>query len=294
MKIPFVIFPLQKAITRARPFRKLGSLLLRQFPKIKINLIQAKINVSPEDYLAVAIYSTLLWFGIFTTLMLSIVAISGKPIVSSLGTVFMVSFSITGLSFFYLLSYPYVQAKHRSKLLEGNLLYALRHILISVKSGITLFDAMAGVGREGYGMISEEFAEIVKEIHSGEPQDQVLEKTAIENPSPHFRSIIWQISNALKAGSDMGTILQSMVYDLERDQFAGIKKYNSEMNPWTMMYMLLAVIMPSLGITFMMVLSGFMDMAIGPTVFYMTIVFVVFFQVFFLSFMKTKRPVIGL
>ena len=294
MRIPFVPFPLKKAVTRARPFRKLGSSLLRQFPNVKIDLIQAKINVSPEDYLAVAIYSTVFWFGMFTGLMLALVAISGKPIVPSLGIVFMVSVSITALSFFYLLSYPYVQAKRRSKLLEGNLLYALRHILISVKSGITLFDAMAGVGREGYGTVSEEFAEIVKEIHSGEPQDQVLEKTAIENPSPHFRSIIWQISNALKAGSDMGTILESMVQDLERDQFAGIKKYNSEMNPWTMMYMLLAVIMPSLGITFMMVLSGFMEVAVGPTMFYLTIVFVVFFQVFFLSFMKTKRPVIGL
>jgi flagellar protein FlaJ len=293
MIIPFVPFPLKKAIKRARIFKKPAKKLLHKIPKLKIDLVQARIDVSAEDYLSVTIFSTLFWFVVFTGLMSFLVWIIGKPFIQSLQLIFTVSLTITTLSFFYLTSFPGVQAKHRSREMEGNLLFAVRHMLISVKSGITLFDAMAGVGRETYGIVSDEFRKMIKEIHSGQTQERVLEKTAIENPSPHFRSVIWQISNALRAGADIAVTLDSIVLDLERDQFASIKKYNSEMNPLSMMYMMLAVILPSLGITFLMILSGFMEVSLGSTIFYFILVFILFFQVFFLSFIKTKRPVVG-
>jgi pilus assembly protein TadC len=294
MRIPFIPFPLEKAIEKARPFRKVARKLVKKLPSIRTDMVQAHMEaVTAVDYVSVVLFSTAFWFSAFTGLMAVIVFSSGEPFIENLGTVFMVSVPVTALSFFYLMSYPHVQALHRTRMMEGELLFALRHLLISAKSGVTLFDAMASVAKGGYGIVSKEFQAIVKEIHSGTPEDQVLERAALENPSPHLRSAVWQISNSLKAGSDIVATLETIVKELERDQRARIRKYSNEMNPWTMMYMMLAVIVPSLGITFLMVLSGFAGISVGAQIFYLIVIFIIFFQVFFLTFMKTKRPMIG-
>ena len=197
------------------------------------------------------------------------------------------------MSFLYLITYPAVTARHRVRILERDLLFALRHMLIEVKSGITLFDAMASVARGSYGIVSEEFQKVIKEVNAGLTEQKALEKASLENPSLKLRQIIWQISNALKAGSEISTTLEALVANFERDQLLTIRKYGREMNPWTMMYMMLAIILPSLGITFFIVISAFASTFAGKGIFYFLLIFLVFFQVFFLSFMKTKRPLVG-
>ena len=223
--------------------------------------------------------------------MLSVVLITSKDFFASLSLVFLVSGPITLMSFLYLLTYPLVNARQRVRTLEKDLLFALRHGLIEIRSGVTLFDTMAAIARGGYGTVSDEFDKVIREINAGTPEEKALEKTAFENPSIPLREVIWQLSNAIKAGSDIAATFENLVIQFEKEQFITIQKYGKEMNPWTMMYMMLGIIMPSLGITFFIVISAFAGGVAGKEVFYLLIIYVIFFQVFFFSFMKTKRPI---
>ncbi len=274
-------------------FRGIAQRLLKYFPNLEINLIQGHVDITPIDYLSIVIFSTLFWFGLTTTVMFgTIVAATPAELVENLYLVFLVSGSVTSLAFFYLVAYPLVRARHRTRTLERDLLFALRHALIEVRSGVTLFNTMASIARGGYGVVSEEFSKIVKQVNAGVSQQEALERVAFENPSIQLRQIIWQLSNSLKAGADIAVTLESLVKEFEEEQLIIIRKYGREMNPWTMMYMMMGIILPSLGITFFIVIGAFAGSAVGNDVFYIIIIMVVFFHVFFLSFMKTKRPLI--
>ena len=56
------------------------------------------------------------------------------------------------------------------------------------------------------------------------------------------------------------------------------------------MYMLVAVIMPTLGITFLIILTSFSGLQIPLVIFPVIIVVLAIFQYFYMGMIKTKRP----
>jgi len=75
-------------------------------------------------------------------------------------------------------------------------------------------------------------------------------------------------------------------------QILSVEEYGKELNPYTLMYMMVAVIMPSLGVTFIMILSTFTGMNLGNNVFYGILIGLVLFQLMFINLVKSKRPAV--
>ncbi|MCK4555532.1 MAG: hypothetical protein KAT83_02905, partial [Candidatus Aenigmarchaeota archaeon] len=69
---------------------------------------------------------------------------------------------------------PKVRAKTRARKVEQELPYAMRHLLIEIKSGVPLYNAIVAAS-EGYGECSVELKQIVREVNAGKPQVQALE-----------------------------------------------------------------------------------------------------------------------
>jgi flagellar protein FlaJ len=286
MIIPFVPFPLKKLRRVIKIFEKSGNLVAKSVPSLKLNLYQAEIHLSPTRYASVVVFTSVFYFFLLTFLVFFIGLLVGKVdflLPLSIGTIF--SFFV----FSYLLKYPKFVAIRRMKKLERDLLNALEHILIEIKSGVPLFNAMVGVS-EGYGEISKEFEIIVKEINAGVSEIEALERALVRNPSLHFRRAVWQITNAMKAGSDVASALEAIVDNLTREQIIAIRRYGQELSPYTLMYMLVAVIMLTLGITFLIILSSFSGIQIPEVIFPLVLIGLSIFQYFFMGMVKTKRP----
>jgi len=183
-------------------------------------------------------------------------------------------------------------ARKRVKSIERNLLPALQNVLIQFNSGVPFFDILVNISKENYGEISEEFTRAVKEINAGNPPIEVLEEVAAINPSLFFRRAIWQLVNGLKAGSEMSSVLTEIISSLSEQQVLQIQKYGSQLNPLAMFYMLVVVIIPALGITFLIIISSFISLSEAATkfAFWGLYGFVFFFQIMFLGMIKTKRP----
>ena len=175
-------------------------------------------------------------------------------------------------------------------MLERDLLGALNHMYIELKSGVTLFNSMVGL-TDGYGEVSEEFKKIVKDINAGISEMTALDNASRRNPSLSFRRALWQIINSLRSGSNIAKSLETIVDVMVKDQIIAIRRYGQELNPYTMMYMLAAVIMPSMGITFLIILSSFAGIVIPNLIFPLILLFLIFFQIFYLGIIKVKRPV---
>ncbi len=285
-KIPLTPFPIEKAMGISRKIRWLSQSVGRMFPGLKKELYQSEFDVKTIDYIGVVLFNSSFYsilIGGLTVLISTVFTGAFDPLGIFIGIIF---FFIT---FFFLINYPKVLIKKRMKVLEENLLYALRHILIEIKSGIPLFDSLVGVS-DGYGELSDEFMKIVKNINAGKSQIESLDHASKRNPSIYFRRALWQIVNAIKAGSNIATTLGVITDNLSEEQLNQIKSYGQELNPWTMMYMIIAVIAPSLGVTFLIILSSFSGLQIPKMIFPLILVGLFLFQVFFIGFIKSKRP----
>lgn len=261
------------------------------FSSISMDLVQSNTELTLRQHIAICIYMTV---NQTTKIIFGIIAIG---LILKLELLFLLKITLISGPFLFVMTLytslfrPKVEAKKRARLVEQELPNALRHLLIEIRSGIPLYQGLVAVS-DGYGTASEEFKKIVKDINAGKSETESIEDSIFTNPSKSYRRSFWQLLNAMKTGTDIEKPLGNIVDDIIKEQMISIKKYGQELNPWTLMYMMFAVIMPSLGITFMIILSTFTGTGISSTILISIIVGLVFFQLIFLNLIKTKRPLI--
>ena len=287
-KIPFVPIPIHLMLRITKKLLGIGGFLSKVFPTIDIDLIRADIELDKREYLTIAFISSFLWLFLTSGILIFLSSFKPLPKSFSLSVPLAVFFS----SFFYIKYYPNLITAKKLKDIDSNLLFALRSMEIQVASGISLFDSIVSISKEKYGLISEEFKKVVKKISTGESQIEALEELILRNPSLYFRRIIWQITNSLRSGTDLSSTLKVIVGDLSYERLVAIRKYGAELNPMAMMYMMIAVIFPSLGISFLMILSSFSSMQLSEIIFWLILGFTGFFQFILIGMIKSKRPVV--
>jgi pilus assembly protein TadC len=190
------------------------------------------------------------------------------------------------------LTYPKIYNGRKQKEIEKNLIPALEDMLVQLNSGIPLFSIMVNISSSNYGALSDEFKKAVKKINSGFPQMDVLEEIGDRNPSLYFRRALWQISNGMRAGSDIGIVIKESVKSLNEEQILQIQNYGNKLNPLIMFYMLVTVIMPALAITFLTIITSLVNLPemLSMILFVGLGVFVILIQIMFLGSIKSMRP----
>jgi flagellar protein FlaJ len=260
------------------------------FPNMERDLIQAEMeDHDAVRHIAESLYNGLKFGIVFSFMLIAAGIMLEDAQLQSWGTF---SFPVVFLFFTFLFAKrPRIKAKKRTRRLEKELPYALRHVLIEVEAGVSLYRAMVSVS-DGYGEASNEFERIINQINGGKSEIEALENAIMRNPSEQYRKALWQIINSLKSGSDVSDTLETLVESIMKEQIMSVQKYGKELNPYTMIYLMIAIIMPSLGITFIMIMSTITGMTIGNNLFYMILVGLVIFQIVFINMITSKRPMV--
>jgi len=270
-------------------FLRAGVTLKPFFSHLKLDLAQAKSTLTIEEHIAESLAGSanLSVMAAFSLILIGI--INKTPQITTIGVI---TFPVIFLFMFYSnLSMPKLIGAKRSKEIDRELPYAMRHLLIEVKSGVPLYQGLVAIS-EKYGAVSVEVKQIVEEINTGKSEIEAIEESIFKNPSQFFRRSFSQVLNSLKTGTDLEATLESTVDDMIKQQLIAIKKYGQELNPLTLMYMMAAVILPSLGITFLIVLSTLTSGGIPTTIFPVILVALIIFQMFFINIIKSRRPII--
>lgn len=288
--IPFSIFPIHVLKRHSRRFIGLAKPIEKILPAVSTALKQIRSEYEASQYIAMCIYASAIFFlFIFSVLLLFFGLLKVKSF-------FLVSLAISLILLLFVflqqINYPSLLKGRRIKSLDGNLLYALRNILVQVSAGVPLFNVFMIIANGNYGEISREFAIAVKEISSGKPQSDAIKDLTTNNPSIYFRRAMWQLANGLKAGSNVANVLEEIIKTTSEEQIVQISTYGSQLNPIAMFYMLLTVIIPSLSVTFLIVLSALLSLSEGFTkmAFWGLFMLVLFAQIMFLGLIKSKRP----
>lgn len=248
------------------------------------------IDLTREEYLGICLKSFIYNFIIIALISGAILyyfQISGF-IFMALGLAFVFSAFI----FFSRAVYPKVYNNRKQKEIERNLIPALQDMLVQLNSGIPLFSILVNLSSSDYGALSNEFKKAVKKINSGFPQVEVLEELGEKNPSLYFRRALWQISNGMRAGSDISIVVKESVKTLNEEQVLQIQNYGNKLNPLIMFYMLITVIMPALAITFLTIITSLVNLpgSFNMILFVSLAGIVIFIQIVFLGTIKSLRP----
>jgi len=285
-KIPFNPSSLDKSIKKSKGITKF--IKYKSDSKLGDYLENAGIDITREQYLGVCIRNLIFSF-IFVS-MFFVTVLFFFNINPFFG--FLIALLFSGFIFFSQMIYPRVFSKKREKDIEKNLMSALQDMLVQLNSGIPLFTLMVNISTTNYGELSIEFQKAVRKINTGIHEIDVLDELGKKNTSVFFKRVLWQISNGLRAGSDMSIVIKDSITVLGDEQMIQIQNYGNKLNPLVVFYMLMSVIIPALSVTFLTIISSMISLSENMIImiFVSLFLFVVLIQIMFLGVIKSSRP----
>ena len=248
LRLPYSIIPANKLRKFSHLFLGISGHLGDFFPFLKLSLKRAEIDIDAREYISLCMISSIIFFLFFGFIISMVFIFLG---LEKFFFGFLIAIFLSVFVFLQQVLHPKIIANKKIRDIERNLLPAMQNMLIQLNSGVPLFDILVSISKEDYGGVSEQFNKAVKEINAGTPQIDALEEIASLNPSVLFRRAIWQIVNGMKSGADMARVIKEVNNTISDEQVLQIQRYGSQLNPLAMFYMLVAVIMPSLGMTFL-------------------------------------------
>lgn len=255
---------------------------------LRKNLHMAHMNEDPKDFLLKAVRQALMLAAGLTLFTFFLVARSGKFLLPVF--TFPIAFL---LGYRFLLNSPVVQIKKRAKEIDTEILFATRFMLLKIESGVPLFNAMIDASKS-YGVAGKYFQEIVDDINLGKPIEIAVEEAREYSASPSFKAIMSQIVTALKTGADVKSALTAALEEIMRQQQIQVQAYGKKMNAIIMFYLVVAVVLPSLGVAMLIVVSGFLSLPLTQGILYGIVAIIALIQLLFLTFIRAIRPSIEL
>ncbi len=261
---------------------------LRLFPKLKKQLKTAHMNEEPRAFiqriLVLSSYLSLAFLIFFF-----FVFANSKVALYWLAVIFPAIYMV---SFLFMMQLPSVTMNKRKKEIDMEVLFAGRYLLVKIESGTPLFNALTDASKS-YGVMSKYFREIVDEIVSGVPIEEALENAREYTSSLKFKKILAELITSLKTGVDVGVSLRTILKSISNQQVLEIKDYSKKLNAYVTLYMILAVVLPSLGMTMLVVVGAFLSLELSLTFIIVAAGIMVFIELLFVSLFRSVRPAVN-
>lgn len=248
------------------------------------------MDYTPEEYTAVSLLNALAWAILLALFLALILYIQGGAESITVRAVLAPTLAVFFILALFFLYYPHVLVRKAVETVDRDLVYALRELLVQIDSGVSLFDALRSVSRSGHGKVSKELGLVVKEVGAGEPEERALEKMAARTESEFLRRTLWQLITVMKSGASLQGALRGIVENLQEHQNNQVKKYTQEMNLWILLFIIVAVVIPSLGATLLITLSTLGGVGLGEGTFLALVTGCFVLELLLVEFMKIRRP----
>ncbi|NJE43057.1 type II secretion system F family protein [Thermococcus sp. GR6] len=226
------------AETMLRYFRGPIESLTSFFKGLDQDLYRASILMPKDKYVAlmlgVAIFS-----GIFGFLFSYLIYM---PIDTS------ILIGILGFigGFIYMRQYPKMVWKRRVVEVERAMPYALRHMASLLSAGVGISEAILSVARADYGVISEEFELILRDMRTGSSFEEALTKFDEKMGSENVSRVVKQILRAVKFGGNLSEVLYKMAEDFAFEYRMKLIEYVQRVNGIAFIYMFITIVMPTM------------------------------------------------
>lgn len=229
--------------------------IVQDHPELKTKLKQAASKQTPFQY----VYQT------FTMTVMSTIAIGFLIFMMTKSNILFL-FAGLGFTLFlipmiygFFLGYVDVMIAKKGRELDGDLLFISEYFLVSLESGMPLGNAIqefSKLDRPG----AKFFKKIYTEFTTGKDLERALEEGAKNCPSESLKTLLKRLKDSLSIGVDLKGVLVNFIEESAEKKVIEIRGYSKKLNPLVMMYLLLGVVVPSLGVTFFMLGATFINL----------------------------------
>jgi flagellar protein FlaJ len=195
--------------------------------------------------------------------------------------------------FFYFFQLPVIKITSVGKEIDKEIVFAGRFLAVELESGVSLYNAMKNVTKN-YPVIGRYFNDIIEKINLGTPIEDAITEAIELSPSDSFTKLLWQISNSLRTGSDIAEPLKTVIETLIKEQQIAVEEYGRKLNPLAMFYMMIAIILPSLGVTMFTILAIFVGLELNLLILLVIAGMIGFTQFMFVAMINSIRPPVEL
>ena len=173
---------------------------------------------------------------------------------------------------------------------ENDILFAARDMIVSMRSGLPLFNAMMTVST-GYGDASKEFKKIIDRVQLGMPMEQAIDEVSAKSKSKTFKRLMLQAETSIKVGADVVGTIQEVISDVSQERVIELRRYGQRLNAIAMFYMLFGVIFPSMGLAIAAIMSTFISFfPIDNDTLIIAVAGIAILQFIFLKLVTASRP----
>ncbi len=257
----------------------------------KNNFKKSKLKVKPVIYLSFSLINSALYTIIFS-LLFTLLLLTQNNVLSSIINGLLIGFLLGIVTMIIFIFYPKIIANKISDAIDSELMFALEDMLVQVRANVNLYKAMINVIENNYPFVKDEFQEVVDDVESGDSMVKALKKLALNTNSSFMKRTAWQLMNSIKSGSDIQLALKSLINELNIYYHSLIKNYTKELNVLTLIYLTLAVVAPTIGITVMIILSSFGGLVLTKELLTTIIIALGLLQPIIVGFINSRRPLI--
>jgi len=282
-------FPIKNVGSIGRKLLKpIAAPINENYSQLEIELNACDMDISSEDYVILGIENALFLSGVVLLLLMGLSVVAGKFLsflIYSVGS----GAAMLGTILLYWLFYPHVQADRKAQEVERELLFALRDLSIEINSGSSFKQALQ-IWTEGYGELSKEATTMIKQINTGIPIEDALYESLDRNTSDLYRATIMRIVNGLRSGTSIPALLDVVITNLNTKMENEVATYGSNINMWSTLYLVIGIVMPSMGLTVLILLSSFTGTSISETFIWLILFGLGIFHISAITILQSRRP----
>jgi flagellar protein FlaJ len=164
-------------------------------------------------------------------------------------------------SFYVLLSRPRYNGLRSAKFIETEIVSAIRFLILELKSEQSLYKTLVTTS-DNFALIGIYIDEVIEEVKLGRTLEESLQKHVELCPSTHLRNVFWQLLNSLQTGADISASLQTLLDDVVDEQKIKVQEYGRELNALSLFYMMISIIIPTIGFTILFAALSFAGITI--------------------------------
>ncbi len=240
-------------------FGNLTEPYLDYFESLKGNIKKARIDMSLHQYLCLILFYSLIVFMLSMVFFSVLTALSIIDFFYAYTLGIIMSFIVTGMTFFTGYYYPNLKSKGMQEKIDRSLPFAVSYMATSASSGINPVEIFRMLSVRG-GVIGEEANRIYTNVKSlGMNITDALQKAAAKSPSNSFADLLFGMSSVITAGGNLEEYLRGKSRSSMNQYRRALNNYAKQITLYTEIYITLIIV----GSLFFIVLIAIISPIIG-------------------------------
>jgi Flp pilus assembly protein TadB len=259
-------------------------LLVKKHPELKLKLKKAASKQTPFQYIHQSIFMTL-FSVIGFSIIVFMVMYKFNLLYAILGVLAVILMFPIIFKFWF--SYVDVQIRKKERELDGDLLFVSEYLLVSLESGLPLGNALerlSKLNRPG----GRFFKMVYLDFETGKDLETAIKDAINYSPSKSLKALLKKLYDSMTIGVDLRKILDNFIKESSEKKIIEIKGFSKKLNPIIMMYLLLGIVLPSLGITFFILAAALLEVTPEFLKYILIFVFLFMFLLQYMSYSAFK------